>query len=200
MSTFHLLSQDKRDELCSMLPQADQNALLNHSNNYENYQPPYQHHHQQHRHQPPPPPLNNENYNPSYNNAPDFFSKTENPIFWNSLTEWQTMLGHGDFVNSESPLQLSPSPPTTTNNSSSNKSTASYGSKSHKSFRATCKKDRFKVKKQAFVPSNMHLIAILLRTKPLSPIGASWLIRTERIMLQGELHNGLSVYTKLHKS
>ncbi|KAL0145043.1 hypothetical protein V8B55DRAFT_1458014 [Mucor lusitanicus] len=53
MSTFHLLSQDKRDELCSMLPQADQNA-------------------------------------------------------------------------------------------SSNKSTASYGSKSHKSFRATCKKDRFK--------------------------------------------------------
>ncbi|CAO0801050.1 unnamed protein product [Mucor circinelloides] len=147
MSTFHLLSQDKRDELCSMLPQADQNSLLNHANNYENYQQPYQHHH---HHQPPPPPLpptNNENYNPSsnfHNNSSDFFSKSENPIFWNSLTEWQTMLGHGDFVNAGSPLQLSPSPPTTTNNSSSNKSTASYGSKSHKSSRATCKKDRFK--------------------------------------------------------
>ncbi|KAL7312023.1 hypothetical protein PS15m_007828 [Mucor circinelloides] len=146
MSTFHLLSQDKRDELCSMLPQADQNSLLNHANNYENYQQPYQHHHQQ---QPPPPTTttNNENYNPSsnfHNNSSDFFSKSENPIFWNSLTEWQTMLGHGDFVNAGSPLQLSPSPPTTTNNSSSNKSTTSYGSKSHKSSRATCKKDRFK--------------------------------------------------------
>lgn len=187
MSTFHLLSQDKRDELCSMLPQADQNSLLNHANNYENYQQPYQHHH---HHQPPPPPLpptNNENYNPSsnfHNNSSDFFSKSENPIFWNSLTEWQTMLGHGDFVNAGSPLQLSPSPPTTTNNSSSNKSTASYGSKSHKSSRATCKKDRFKVKTCANVikcASN-----IIHRTRHLNHIGVNSLIRIRRIMLQGE--------------
>ncbi|CEP16925.1 hypothetical protein [Parasitella parasitica] len=118
--------------------EVDQNVLLNHSNNYENYPPPQQQ--QYHR--------NNENYNPAsdfnYNhnhNSPDFFSKSDNPIFWNSLTEWQTMLGHGEFYRPESPLQLSPSPPTTTNNSSSNKSTASCESKPHKQ---PCKKDRFK--------------------------------------------------------
>lgn len=166
MSTFHLLSQDKRDELCSMLPQPDQNSLLNHSTNYESYQQQQQqYHHHNHNH------LNNENYNPSSaynshnnnNNNFDFFSKSENPIFWNSLTEWQTMLGHGSFFNPESPLQLSPSPPTTINNSSSNKSTTSYGSKSHKPSKAPCKKDRFKVFiKLTYIKMNLQLTYLFI--------------------------------------
>lgn len=194
MSTFHLLSQDKRDELCSMLPQPDQNALLNHSNNYENYQQQQYHHHNH---------LNNENYNPSSaynsynnnNNNPDFFSKSENPIFWNSLTEWQTMLGHGDFFNPESPLQLSPSPPTTTNNSSSNKSTTSYGSKSHKPLKTSCKKDRFKVFiGLKYIEVHLQFNIFVYRMKHLSLIGVNLLIKKERTMLQGKY------YMKIDKS
>lgn len=137
MPTFHMLPQDKRDELCSLLPQVDQNTLLDqHSNDIPYHDSSFA--------------FNNENYNPVYNPQPTFFSKTENPIFWNSLTEWQTMLSQGQFMDhaQSPPLQLSPSPPTTANNSSSNKSTASssYRPKSTKPRSpSSSKKDKFKV-------------------------------------------------------
>jgi hypothetical protein len=120
MSNFHLIPQDKREELCSLLPQVDQTTLLDHhsSTNYDSLI------------------LNN----PAYN-QPSFFSKVENPIFWNSLTEWQTMLAQGQFMDQADspPLPLSPSPPT---NSSSNKSTASS---SYTRTKSTSNKDKFKV-------------------------------------------------------
>ncbi|KAI8346201.1 hypothetical protein BD560DRAFT_338755 [Blakeslea trispora] len=101
ISTFQLLSQDKRDELCSLLPEVDQNSLLNHhpfeTDSYY-YNDCYG---------PSPPPNYNQNLYPS-----SFFSKNENPMLWNSLTDWQTMLGQGEFMDQPDspPLPLSPSP------------------------------------------------------------------------------------------
>jgi hypothetical protein len=138
-----MLPQDKRQELCSLLPQVDQNTFLDHPNNsnemsFHDTNLAFNNN-------------NNENYHPAYNQSNNFFSKTENPIFWNSLTGWQTMLAHGQFMDqAESPpLPLSPSPPTTTNNSSSNKSTVSSSYRPHKSTKprspSSSKKDKFKV-------------------------------------------------------
>ena len=95
MSTFNLLSQEKRDELSGLLPDID-----THYSNQENYV--------------------------DYPSQPSFLScKNENPVFWNVLTDWQSMLGHGEYLSQlDSPLPLSPSPPTTTNHSTSNKSTS----------------------------------------------------------------------------
>jgi hypothetical protein len=148
MSTFHLLSQEKRDELTSMLPEIDQTLAyppppsspqLQHPPSSPQLQhPPHQHnisrdnpHHLHHfdyynNHSTPPPAATTTLSN-------NFFSKSENPIFWNTLSDWQTMLSQGEYqqqldqhqLDSPPLLPLSPSPPTTTNNSSSNKSTTS---------------------------------------------------------------------------
>ncbi|KAI8364319.1 hypothetical protein EDC96DRAFT_511307 [Choanephora cucurbitarum] len=112
MSTFQLLSQDRREEPYSFLPDVDQNSLLNHSFETDSY-------------------YHNDCYGPSAYNQPiypqpSFFSKNENPMLWNSLTEWQTMLGQGEFLDQPDspPLPLSPSP--VNNLSSSCKSSSPY--------------------------------------------------------------------------
>lgn len=115
MSTFQLLSQEKKQELCSMLPPVDQHMLLNHESLDSYYEP-------------------------------TFFTKSENSYFWDSLSEWQTMLGQGEFMQPESPSSpYSPSPPTSTNNSS--KTVCSNRGKSTKS-RHNARKDKIKVPHQ----------------------------------------------------
>lgn len=90
------------------------------------------------------------------------FSKSENPIFWNTLSDWQSMLGQGEYQHHNhrrhhQDFPPSPSPPT---NSSSNKSTSTTSThhlysqqhqqqqqqqQQHKSKSSPSKKDKFKV-------------------------------------------------------
>lgn len=127
MSTFHLLSPEKREDLCQMLPEMDQPSYLSHD--YES-----------------PPSYN-------HNNNTGFFSKVENPIFWNTLSDWQTMLGQGEYAQVSPP---SPSPPT---NSSSNKSTSTTSTlNNHRSKPSLkSKKDKFKV---SYFDINIYLLLI----------------------------------------
>ncbi|KAI8977953.1 Asx homology domain-containing protein [Pilobolus umbonatus] len=113
VSNFQLLSQEKREELCQLLPDIDYSthSPLDHSID------PYV--------------------------APSFFSKAENPSFWNALYEWQEILSTGQFMEQfDSPtFPLSPSPPSTI----SCKSSIKLKSKSKpKSKVASTKKDKFK--------------------------------------------------------
>lgn len=157
MSTFHLLSQEKRDELCQLLPEVDQSMYYHHNNNsnssshtsggnqldHLNHEVNIPNHHY----------ADNNSFVP---NHPTFFaSKNENPIFWNTLSDWQSMLGHNEYYNHPQPPL---SPPTTTNNSSSNKSTSTTSTqqnihntksrpssaKSSSSSSSNSKKDKFK--------------------------------------------------------
>lgn len=122
MSNFHLLSQEKREELYLMLPEKDQPSYLSHD-------------------------IESLSYVNTNNNV---FSKSENPIFWNTLSDWQSMLGQGEYQHHNhrrhQDFPPSPSPPT---NSSSNKSTSTTSthhlySQQHKS-KSPSKKDKFKV-------------------------------------------------------
>ncbi|KAG0772996.1 hypothetical protein G6F22_015259 [Rhizopus arrhizus] len=75
LSNFQLLSQEKKDELCQLLPIVDttpQSSTLTVS--------------------------------------PSLFSKQENPIFWSTLSEWQTLLSQGELIidQPETALQLKP--------------------------------------------------------------------------------------------
>lgn len=165
MSTFSLLSQEKRDEIVSMLPEVDQTSpypLANTSLSHDTHFDYYNNHHSQNN-STTTTPIATTTLNQN------FFTKSENPIFWNTVSDWQSMLSQGEFIlhqqieqqldSSSSPPLLpssSPSPPITTNNSStSNKSTTSNSSSSHhnrvKSTNATKsdssssnKKDKFK--------------------------------------------------------
>ncbi|KAI8082066.1 Asx homology domain-containing protein [Thamnidium elegans] len=120
LSNFHLLSQEKREELYQMLPEKDQPSYLSHD-------------------------IESHSYVNSNNNV---FSKSENPILWNTLSDWQTMLGQGEYHHHHRRHQdfpPSPSPPT---NSSSNKSTSTTSthhlySQQPKS-KCPSKKDKFK--------------------------------------------------------
>lgn len=83
-------------------------------------------------------------------NNTTFFSKSENPIFWNTLSDWQTMLGQGEYAQDSPP---SPSPPT---NSSSNKSTSTTSTLNNRSKSSIkSKKDKFKV--NTHMHSHMYL-------------------------------------------
>ncbi|KAG2200679.1 hypothetical protein INT47_005835 [Mucor saturninus] len=110
LSTFHLLSPEKREDLCQMLPEIDQPSYLSHD--YESTPPS------------------------SYPNN-TFFSKAENPIFWNTLSDWQTMLG-GDYA------QLPPASPSPPTHSSSNKSTSTTSTLNNRKPSIKSKKDKFK--------------------------------------------------------
>jgi hypothetical protein len=140
MSNFQLLSQEKKDELCQLLPDIDlRHQSASSSSNYSQLDH-----------------LNHDSYdynNHNNNNSshPTFLtSKNENPIFWNTLSDWQTMLGQGEYYLSHPPLPLSPPTTTTTNNSSSNKSTSTTSTLNNnnnnrqKSTKSNSKKDKFK--------------------------------------------------------
>ncbi|KAI9470880.1 MAG: hypothetical protein EXX96DRAFT_586061 [Benjaminiella poitrasii] len=133
MSTFQLLSQDKREELCSMLPEIDQNTLLSHHSDYYdtnsclNHVDYYSYYHNQ-TYSPYQCQFGHAGFDGYHGN---FFSKSDNPVFWSNLTEWQTMLSRGDMIDQpDSPsLTLSPAVTTETNNSCcSHKSSASSSS------------------------------------------------------------------------
>ncbi|KAI8079669.1 uncharacterized protein B0P05DRAFT_541525 [Gilbertella persicaria] len=124
LSTFQLLSQDKREELYSLLPE-DQTPLLNHY--------PFDH---------------EDGYYPTCSDSfiypqPSFFSKTENPMLWNTLTEWQTMLGQGEFLDhpDSPPLPLSPIHHLSSSSKSSYKTKTPKSSKSSACSLSSHKKD-----------------------------------------------------------
>ncbi|KAI7899952.1 uncharacterized protein BX663DRAFT_477505 [Cokeromyces recurvatus] len=130
MSTFQLLSQDKRDELCSLVPEIDQSTLLNHQNDYYEGNSYLNHHNIDYYNY-----YHNQPYSPYQcqigNGHSNFFSKAGNPVFWNSLTEWQAMLSQSELIDQADspPLTLSPPVTSTRNNSTaSNKSTTSSSS------------------------------------------------------------------------
>ncbi|CAO3658909.1 hypothetical protein G6F70_000775 [Rhizopus microsporus] len=77
LSNFQLLSQEKREELCQLLPVVDTTQNPQSS---------------------------------SLTISPSFFSKQTNPIFWDTLTEWQALLSQGEIIidQPETTLQLKP--------------------------------------------------------------------------------------------
>jgi hypothetical protein len=83
MSTFQLLPHDKRQELCSLLPQVDQESLLSPVDSFY------------------------------YDDEPSFFSKVDNSVLWDSISDWQSMLGQGVFM-PDSPPVVPFSPPKST--------------------------------------------------------------------------------------
>ncbi|KAI8969096.1 hypothetical protein BDF20DRAFT_916489 [Mycotypha africana] len=164
VTNFQLLSQEKRDELYSLLPEADQNAFFHphhpcvspppppsavvspqHSQHYsQNYihrhyhESPYHHPYYQYQHPQQACTSTNRIFSPPPHQTTattgNFFNKAENPVFWDHLTDWQTMLSRGDFAERpNSPLPLSPSPPTTVNHSATHKSSSSTISSSYHS-------------------------------------------------------------------
>ncbi|KAG1444088.1 hypothetical protein G6F56_010436 [Rhizopus delemar] len=78
LSNFQLLSQEKRDELCQLLPIVDTVQY------------------------PEPCPS-------TFAVSPSLFSKQENPVFWSTLSEWQTLLSQGDIFDQP---QTTPTKPT----------------------------------------------------------------------------------------
>ncbi|KAI9494884.1 hypothetical protein BDB00DRAFT_882607 [Zychaea mexicana] len=70
-SAFQLLSSNEQDELARLLPTVDATTTTTTTNNNTNSES-----------------------NKTITEA--FFSKDQNPIFWNALDDWQTMLAHGE--------------------------------------------------------------------------------------------------------